>query len=123
MEVEHPVSCRYSSTFHFHATLPGMLGALLIRHQVVQVGQPCEKRLLAATGMMKAFHGKQFPLDGIMRLIQERAGHRHLGVCKDRIPAHLLLVYPAPYPLAIRRPSRGHDVLRKATQPLAQRRR
>ena len=34
-----------------------MLGASLIRHQVVQVGQPHEKRLLAAIGMMKAFHG------------------------------------------------------------------
>jgi hypothetical protein len=33
------------------------------------VRQPCEKRLLAATWVMKAFHGEQFPRDGIMGLI------------------------------------------------------
>src|SRR2546428_7632949 len=67
------------------------------------------------------YHREELPLDGVMGLIQERAGHRHLGVCKDRIPARLLLLYPAPSPRAIRRPSRDGDVLRKATQPLAQR--
>ena len=82
MEVEHPVSCRYVSTFHFYPTLPGVLGSTLIRHQIVQVREPGEKRLLTAPRMMKALHGKQFPLDGIVRLIQERAGPRHLGGCE-----------------------------------------
>src|SRR5262245_2354577 len=35
------------SSFDFHPTLPRMLGAPLIGDQVVQVGEPCEKRLLA----------------------------------------------------------------------------
>jgi hypothetical protein len=38
-----------------------MLGAPLIRHQVVQVSPACEKRLLATTRVMKAFHGAQLP--------------------------------------------------------------
>jgi hypothetical protein len=108
-------------TFHFHPTLPGMLGASLIRHQVVEAGQSREKRLLAATRMMKAFHGKQFPLDGIMRLIQERAGHRHLGVCEDRIPAGFLVLKPTSHPRAIRRPSRGGNMVSEVAQALAER--
>jgi hypothetical protein len=43
-----------------------MLGATLIRHQVVQVRQPDKKRLWAPFGMMEAFHREQLPLDGIM---------------------------------------------------------
>jgi len=46
-----------------------MLGSTLIRDEIVQVGESREKRLLAATWVMKAFHGEQFPLDGIMRLV------------------------------------------------------
>ena len=69
LQVEHPILCRYSPTFHFHTTLTGMLGATLIRDEVVQVGEPCEKRLLASTRMVKPFHREQFPLDGIVRLI------------------------------------------------------
>jgi hypothetical protein len=40
---------RYSSVFHFYATLPRMHGPALIWYQVVQVRRPHEKRLLAAT--------------------------------------------------------------------------
>ena len=69
LQIEEPVACRDSPAFHFHATLAGMLGATLIGHQVVEVCQPREKRLLAATGMMKPFHREQFPLDGVMGLI------------------------------------------------------
>jgi hypothetical protein len=43
-----------------------MLGATLIRDQVIQAREPRQKRLLTATWMMKPFHGEQFPLDGIM---------------------------------------------------------
>ena len=70
LDIEEPVACRYATPFHFHATLPGMLGATLIRDEVVQVGEPREKSLLAAPGVMKAFHGKELPLDGVMRLIE-----------------------------------------------------
>ena len=53
MEVEEPVARRDSSAFHFHATLPRMLGASLIRDQVVEVRQPRQKRLLAAVWVVK----------------------------------------------------------------------
>ncbi len=47
-----------------------MLGPTLIRDEVIQVREPCEKRLLAPFRMMKSFHRKQFSLDGVMRLIE-----------------------------------------------------
>jgi hypothetical protein len=40
LQVEEPVTCRDFSSFNFHPTLPGMLGATLVGHQVVQMGQP-----------------------------------------------------------------------------------
>src|SRR5713226_8470193 len=86
LQIEQPVACRYSPAFHFHPTLPSMLSATLIGHQVVQMGQPSKKRLLAPFGMMEGFHHEQFPVDGIMGLIQHGAGHRHAGVFKHRIP-------------------------------------
>src|SRR5215813_1302154 len=58
LDIEEPVACRYASTFHFHTTLPGMLGAMLIRDEVVQVGEPREKRLLAPSWMMEPLHRK-----------------------------------------------------------------
>jgi hypothetical protein len=90
------------------------LGATLIRDEVVQVCESRERGLLTATGMVKPLHSKELPLDGVMDLIQECAGHRHLGVCTDRIPARLLLLYPVPHTLAIRCPGRGGDVIGKA---------
>ena len=90
-----------------------MLSPTLIGDQVVQMGQPAQKRLLAPFGMMEAFHREELPLDGVMGLIQERAGHRHLGVCKDRIPARFLGAKPAPHPRAIGCSSRDGDVIGK----------
>ena len=37
VQIEHPVWGGYTPTFHFHPTLPSMLGATLIGHQVIQV--------------------------------------------------------------------------------------
>jgi hypothetical protein len=108
-------SCvRDSSALHCHATLTGMPGPTLIGHQVVEVCQPREERLLAATRMMEPLHREQFPLDGVMGLVLKRAGHRRLGVCKDRIPAALLALKPAPHPRAIGGPNRGRDVIGRA---------
>jgi hypothetical protein len=90
-----------------------MPGATLVGHQVVQMGHPSKKRLLAAAWMVKAFHREQFPLDGMMRLIQQGARHRHLGVCEDRIPARFLVLAPAPDALAVGHPRRGSDVVGK----------
>src|SRR5215813_6875574 len=80
LQVEKPVSCWDLASFHFHATLAGMLRPTLIRDEVVEVGEPGEKRLLASTRMMKGFHHEQLPVNGVMRLVQEGAGHRHLRV-------------------------------------------
>ena len=104
LEIEQPVSCWDCSSFDFYTTLPGMYGPTLIRDEVIQVCESREKGFLTAPWMVKSFHGKELPLDGVMRLIQQRAGRRHLGVCKHRIPARLLLLHPAPYPLPIGHP-------------------
>jgi hypothetical protein len=68
-QIEEPIMCRYSSAFHCHATLTRMLGPTLIGRQVVEMGQPREKRLLASTWMMEPLHCEQFPLDGVMGLV------------------------------------------------------
>ena len=64
---------------------------------------------------------EQLPLDGVMGLIQQGAGHGHLRVGEDGIPARLLLLKPAPHALAVGRPSRGGDVVDKVAEPLAER--
>src|SRR4029434_6616676 len=71
LQVEKPVSCWDGASFHFHATVAGMLGPTLIRDEVVQVGEPGEKRLLTSTRMMESLHREQFALDSIMGLIQQ----------------------------------------------------
>ena len=105
LEVEEPVACWDCTTFDFHPTLASVLGPTLIGHQVVEVCQPREKRLLAPFGMMEAFHREQLPLDGVMGLIQQGAGGGHLRVCEHRIPPSLLLLHSAPHPRAIGWPS------------------
>jgi hypothetical protein len=40
LEIEQPVACWDFSSFHFHPTLASMLGATLIRYQVVEVRFP-----------------------------------------------------------------------------------
>ena len=85
------------------------------------MGEPRKERLLAATGMMKPLHHEEFPLHGVMGLIQQRAGHRHLGVCKHRIPTRLLVLHPASHALAIDWSSSGGDVVHKVAEPLPQR--
>ena len=66
-----------------------MQGATLVRDQVVEVRQACEEHRLAATGMMEALHREEFSLDGVMRLIEQRARGWHLRVFEHRIPARL----------------------------------
>ena len=87
MEIQQPVACGDCASFDFHPTLAGVLGATLIRNKVIQVREPRQKCLLAPVWMMEPLHREQFPLDGVMGLIQERARHRHPRVFKDRIPA------------------------------------
>jgi hypothetical protein len=101
--------------------LAGVLGATLIGHQVVQVAQPSQKGLLVSFGMMKRFHHEQFPIDGVMGLIEQGAGHRHPGVCEHRIPARFFVLKPVLYALAMSCPSRGGDKIGNVASPLAQR--
>ena len=54
-----------------------MLSPALIRDQGVEVREPYQTRLLAAVGMSKPFHVEELPLEGVMRLIQQRTGHGH----------------------------------------------
>src|SRR5215510_15058922 len=113
LQVEHPVRGRDATALHFHPTLACVQGPALVGDQVVQVCQPCQKRLSATTGIVKAFHREQFALHGVMRLIQQRAGCWHLRVCEDGIPARFLRLKPTPYTLTVARPRRGGDVVGK----------
>jgi hypothetical protein len=113
LEIEEPVSGGYLAAFHFHPTLTGMLGATLIRHQVVQVRQPDKRRLLTPFGMIKAFHREQLPLDGIMGLIKQGAGDGYLRVREHHVPTRFPVPKPAPHALAIGCPSRVGDVVGK----------
>src|SRR5215813_15552176 len=70
--------------------------------------------------MMEAFPGKQFPLDGVMGLIEQGTRGGHLRVLEDRIPPRLLVLHPASHALAIGWPRGGGDVVHKVAQPLAQ---
>jgi hypothetical protein len=56
LDMEEPVACRYASAFHFHTTLPDMLGSMLIRDEIIQMCEPREKRLLASSWMMEPLH-------------------------------------------------------------------
>ena len=59
--------------------------------------------------------------NGVVGLIQERAGHGHLRVGEHRIPARLLGLKPASHARAIGWPSNGGDVVHKVAEPLPQR--
>jgi hypothetical protein len=73
LQIEEPVSGRYASAFHFRPTLAGMLRAPLVGHQVVQMDQPSQERVLAPLRMMEAFPHEQLPVDGVMYLIEGSA--------------------------------------------------
>ena len=120
MQIEEPVLGRDSTAFDFHSTLSGMLGTTLIRYQVVEVCEANKKHLLTASWMVKPLHREQFPLDGVMGLIQQSAGHRHLRVFEHHVPTSLLLLNPAPHARTIGRPSCGSDVIGKVAEPLPQ---
>src|SRR5215467_12609385 len=56
LQVEHPICGGDAPAFHFYPTVARVLGSTLIWDQVVQVGEPRQKRPLAPAGMMKGFH-------------------------------------------------------------------
>jgi len=97
-----------------------MLGTTLIGDQVIQMSQPCEKRLLTAAWMVKRFHHEQFPFDRMMGLIQQRAGHGHPRICEHRIPAGFLGLKPLAHTVAVGLPCGMGDMVGKVASPLAQ---
>ena len=97
-----------------------MQGATLIRNQVVQVREPREKGPVTPTGVMETLHHKQFPIDGIVGLVQYRAHRRHLRVGEHRIPAGFFVLEPMANALAMRFSHRRGDVIGKVARALAQ---
>lgn len=120
MQVAEPVCCGYSAAFHCDATLASMLCPTLRGDHVVEVGEPRQKRLLAPVGMTEAFHGEQFPLNGVVSLLSQGAGRWHLRVFKDGIPARLLILEPALHAFPVGGSRREGDVVNKMPQSLAQ---
>jgi len=119
LEIAPPGSCRYTPAFHPAST--GMLRPPLSGDQVVQVRQPRQKRLGTAAWMMKRFPHPALPVDGMMGLIQQGAGDRHLRVCEPRPPPRLLLLDPAPDALPGGHPCAGRHVVGTVASPLAER--
>jgi hypothetical protein len=60
-----------------------MLGPTLIRHQVIQVRQPRQERLLAATWMVKPFHREQFLSTIIEKGLIRTFDNRSLSLLRD----------------------------------------
>jgi len=116
---EEPSGCGSSTAFHRHATQPGMRGTALRRHQMGHVREPCDTRLWAPVGRMAALHHEALPVDGVMRLIQPGARHRHPGGCEDRRAARVLVLKPLSHTGAVGRPGGVGDRLGQAASPLA----
>jgi hypothetical protein len=56
--------------------------------------QANEKRRLAPARVMEAFHGEKLAVDGVVRLVQNRAHRRHLRVFEHRIPPRFFVLEP-----------------------------
>ncbi len=97
-----------------------MQGAMLVRNQVLQVCQSREKRLLTPPWMVESLHHKEFPVDGVVGLIQQRAAGWHLWVGEYRIPSRLLGLEPVTHPLTVPCSYGRRDVIGKVAQSLAQ---
>lgn len=120
LEIAPPGACRNFASFAFPPTVAGMLSAPLVGDQVVQLGQPNKKRLLAPPGMLGPLHREQVPVDGVMRLIESSPGSRHPRVCEPRRPARLLGLEPLSSALTVGRASRVRDGVRQVTSSLPQ---
>ena len=70
--------------------------------------------------MMEALHHEELPVNRVMGLIQQGAGHRHLRVCEDRIPACFLGLKPLAHTVAVGLPCGMGDMVGKVASPLAQ---
>lgn len=98
-----------------------MLGATLVGYQVIQQRETVQKVPLAPLVMMEPFHHEHLPLDGIVGLIQQSAGHWHTGVFEYRLPTRFLGLDPWPTERVVGHPSRVRAVVRNMAQLLAKR--
>ena len=98
-----------------------MESATLKWYQIVQVSQPHEKSPLTPTGVMETFHHKQFPIEGIVGLVQYCAHRRHLRVGKHRIPARFLGLKPVAHALTVLFAHCRGEVLGETAEALAER--
>jgi hypothetical protein len=76
LEMQAPILRGDCATFHFSPTLPGMLRSTLRGDQVIEVRQPCQKRLLACLGeSCRRLHNDAPLLQGLARRadLDERA--------------------------------------------------
>ncbi len=53
----------------------------------------------------ETLHREEFSLDGVVGLIQQDAGHRHLGIFQHRIPAGFLVLKPLAHTMAVASPA------------------
>src|SRR5437867_2324772 len=90
------------------------------RVRLLSCGLPESEGSLLANGSHKPLHREQFPLDGVMRLIEQGTGRRHLGICEDGIPAYLFVLEPAPDALPVGHPCYGGNVVGKVPESLTQ---
>jgi hypothetical protein len=119
--MEEPVCGGDASACHCHTAWAGMLGAPLIRDEVLQGREPWEKRLLAPWRMLHPLHRQPLPLAGVMRWIASGAGCGPRRGGQARSPARVLLLPPAAAPGAMGRPRRGGDGGGTGASPLAPR--
>ena len=82
--------------------------------------QAGEKRRLTPTRVMKSLHGEQLAVHGVVRLIQNRAHRRHLGVFEHRVPARFFGLEPVANALAMCFAHRRVDAIGKVAQTLTQ---
>src|SRR5215475_1300022 len=72
LQVKEPIACGDCASLNLHTTLAGMLRPTLIGDQVIEVRQPCQKRLLATPWVMKAFHR----VSGCVKTEDKRLGEK-----------------------------------------------
>jgi hypothetical protein len=97
-----------------------MLGAPLIRDQVVQQSQTIDACVLAPVLMVKPFHHKELAVNRVLRVVQHCATHRHLRIIEHRIPSRFLVLEPLSHPITIGLACLTADRGGKVTSLLAQ---
>ena len=121
LEIEKPIACRHLPTLDFHSTFAAVNRPPLIRNQVRQNRKTIEENSLATGFVMKALHHEQFPVDGIMKLIDLSRGFGNVAIRKQNMPPRLFPLYPFPHPLSIVFSCQAFNLLDESSQSLRKR--